>query len=111
MNYNLNIERNGDLYIEIKDLNFTQENIEPFTCYVFSIYMFGLQKDDSIVENISVTLPVHLDFTIEDYILEGLDKLTDNFVYSDIKDCLDRAKNIIETNKETLLNFFHSISI
>ena len=62
--------------------------------------------NSEIMEN----LELNISNEEEQITLEGLDKLTDNFVYSDIYDCLSRAKDIIKTNKETLMLFFNSIS-
>ena len=36
----LDYQAKGNLYIKIKDFNFTQDNIYPCTCYSFEIYMY-----------------------------------------------------------------------
>lgn len=69
----------------------------------------GIELNPNIINALQVILPNPI-IDEEEISLEGLDKLTDNFVYSDIYDCLSRAKDIIKTNKETLMLFFNSIS-
>lgn len=103
----------GKLYIKIKDYAFDQDNIDPFICYRFEIYMFGKEttNQEGLTVDLNLPNPVSEDDAQEQVTLEGMNNLTDNFGYSDIYDCLSRAVNIIKTNKEAIITFFNSISI
>lgn len=67
--------------------------------------MFGIQVDPGYNSPIQLIISPSKAAS-----LRGVNNLTDDFIYSDIYDCLSRAKWYIENYKSILENFFHSLS-
>ena len=73
----LDYQKNGELYIKIKNFTINQENLDSIECYQFFIYMYGEPES-----------------------------CTNNFAYTDLKDCLDKAIEIIKNNKQDFKDYF-----
>jgi len=98
----LDYQKEGNLYIRIKDYNLDQDNIEECIIYLFEIYMYGKETYIFIPNLLASTLEINLNGYKEEHFQE----ISNNIAYTDIFDCLSDALQLIKLFKPEVIDWF-----